>query len=144
MQETARFGDWGALRGWTLINPDAQPGEVLYLDLYWEALTPAPASYTLFVHLLGGYNAATGGPVWAGTDSLPGGGSYETNNWQPGERIVDEIQVQLPADLPAGDYQIEIGWYDLNTMQRVPAIDQDGQVTGDHLILGTFTMRGAL
>ena len=139
-QTAARFGDWAALQGWTVVNPEAMPGEVLYLDLYWESLAPAPASYTLFVHLLGDYNLATQGPVWAGADSLPGAGSYETTNWIPGERIIDEIQVQLPADLPAGEYQIEAGWYDLNTMQRVTVFEQDGQAEADHLVLGSITI----
>ena len=136
-----RLGEWVSLNGSTTINPNLKPGEVLYLDLYWESLTPMTTSYTIFVHLLGGYNPKTEGPVWAGTDTLPGAGSYPTTRWVAGERIVDEIQVQIPADMPAGQYQIELGWYELDTMQRVPVLNDAGQTTGDHVLLGMVTVQ---
>ena len=59
------------------------------LTLYWQALAPLDADYTVFAHLLGEYNPATGGPVWAGHDGQPDGGHYPTTAWQPGEIILD-------------------------------------------------------
>ena len=31
--------------------------------------------------------------------------------WQAGLRILDEYQIPLPADLPAGEYGLRIGMY---------------------------------
>ena len=143
ISSSEQFGDWFKLRGWTVVNPGLSQGEVFYIDLFWKPIERTATSYTLFVHLLGDYNAETGGPVWAGTDSLPGAGSCPTTAWVPGEQIVDEIQVQIPDDLPAGVYQVEIGWYDLSTMQRAPLLDESGQVMGDSLILGEVSIHSA-
>ena len=45
------------------------------MDLHWQALHTLGTNYTVFVHLVGGYNPATGGPIWAqdacGTCSSP-------------------------------------------------------------------------
>jgi hypothetical protein len=48
--------------------------------------------------------------------------------------ILDEYQIQLPADMPDGEYQIEIGLYDPATGGgRAITNEPPGQ---DHLILG--------
>ncbi|MFZ1242015.1 MAG: hypothetical protein WAV66_22015, partial [Anaerolineae bacterium] len=52
-------------------------------------------------------------------DVAPGAGSYPTTRWQAGEWIVDEVQIAIPPTLPAGDYQVEIGFY-LSTGARIP------------------------
>ena len=39
--------------------------------------------------------------------------------WLPGEFIVDEHQVQLPAALPAGSYALQAGLYDAASGQRL-------------------------
>lgn len=139
----ARFGDWLELLGWQAINPEVRAGEVLYVDLFWQPTAPTATDYTVFVHLLGDYNPATQGPVWAGTDSLSCAGACLTSTWTPGERIIDEIQVQIPSDTPAGVYQLEVGWYDLATMERLPVVDERGRKVDTRVILGEVTVRGA-
>ncbi len=47
----------------------------------------------------------------AGHDSRPGNGSLITAEWQAGWRVLDEYQIQLPADLPSGEYGLRIGLY---------------------------------
>jgi len=137
----AQFGAGIDLLGWQPVNPTLRPGDVLYVDCYWLARESLATDYTAFVHLLGDYNPATAGPLWAGADQQPCAGACATSTWAPGERIVDELQVQLPADVPAGVYQVEIGWYDLKTMRRLPARQAGGRELGDHVIVGSVTIQ---
>ncbi|MBN1937076.1 MAG: hypothetical protein JW934_20625, partial [Anaerolineae bacterium] len=104
-----------------------KPGEAIVLTLYWQSVAPTEVAYTAFVHLLGVVNPQTGSPVWAGTDHEPGLASYSTSAWTTGEIILDEFVLYLPADLPAGDYQLEVGFYQLATMQRLPISLGDSQ-----------------
>jgi hypothetical protein len=77
--------------------------------------------------------------VWAGQDAQPGGGSVPTTVWRPGDLILDEYQLQLPADAPAGEYTIETGLYDPTAGgARAIAVSPAG---ADHLVLGTVQVR---
>jgi len=116
----AVLGEVVALRGYDLEPGEARPGEGLYVTLYWQALAPVPEDYTVFTHLLGPPNLKTDGPVWAGHDGEPGGGSCPTSGWQVGEWVLDQHELQIPPDTPPGVYQLEAGMYLLETGERLP------------------------
>ena len=82
--------------------------------------------YTAFVHLLGPLNPALGSPLWAQDDHEPGQATYSTDRWFPGEVIVDTFHLQIPADAPPGEYTLSTGFYDLETMARLPRSDATG------------------
>ncbi len=88
------------------VNVDAQQ-RMVRLTLYWKSLTLLDASYSVFVHLLDASNA-----VRASGDAVPGGGEFPTTGWIENEYITDAHSFSIPADLPTGAYQIEIGLYD--------------------------------
>jgi 4-amino-4-deoxy-L-arabinose transferase-like glycosyltransferase len=119
------------LLGYSLDAEPARPGDTRYLILYWQALSPSQQDYTVFTHLLGGQNPATNGPLWAGHDGQPDGGSYSTAAWQPGETILDVHPMTVPGDAPPGEYQLEAGLYLLATMERLPATDAAGNSLPD-------------
>lgn len=104
----------------------AQPGQTLTFDLYWEATEKIDQDYTVFVHLLGPFNPATGGPVWAQHDGQPLEGQYPTRHWLVGSSIKDRHVVTLPPDIPPGEYQVETGLYLLGTGERLPVNQADG------------------
>ena len=54
-------------------------------------------------------------------DSPPRGGLAPTTLWLPGDAILDDYAIDLPASLPAGDYRVEVGLYDPATGERLPA-----------------------
>ena len=87
------------------------PGDRVKLTLFWEGLAPLDEDYTVFAHLLGEYNPATQGPLWAGHDSQPIGGRYPTSSWKPGEIVLDVHHLDIPGDAPPGAYQLEVGLY---------------------------------
>jgi hypothetical protein len=112
--------------GYGLEPADAvQVGESLTVDLHWMALAPLDTDYTVFVHLVGGYNPATGGPVWAQDDGQPLAGGHPTTRWLPGQVVVDRRVVDVPEGTPPGTYQVHVGLYDALTGERLSVEDAD-------------------
>ncbi len=137
LRQEAQLGD-GLVRylGYRLRPPDRiQAGRTLLVVLYWQAQRPLQTEYTVFVHLLGGYNPATGGPVWAQSDSLPLAGGHPTTRWAPGQIVADGHDLHIPEGTPSGTYQIEAGLYDPVTLERLSVVDHAGNPT-DRILVG--------
>ena len=116
-------------------------GETLTLDLFWRANHKTPRSYTVFTHLVGqAYNPATAGPVWAGHDSEPLSSGYPTSQWFVNKRVVDRHVLSVDGQAPAGDYELEVGMYLLETMTRLQTVDAQGNTKGDRIVLGRFPL----
>lgn len=96
-------------------------GGMLDLTLRWQALSDIPEDYTVFVQLLDEQGALV-----AQIDAWPLQGTYPTSQWQSGETINDPYQLTLPPDLPAGNYQLIVGWYLLADLRRLPVLSADG------------------
>ena len=116
------------------------PGGRLRVTLGWRALQRMDESYKVFVHLLGPYNPATGGPVWAQSDFFPLGGTFPTHLWIPkwieGQSIADRYELTVPENAPPGEYELEVGWYEMNSVRRLPTFDAAGNQVGDRVVLG--------
>ncbi|GIV76046.1 MAG: hypothetical protein KatS3mg050_0440 [Litorilinea sp.] len=125
------LGDGIALVGYDVLPELPQAGGILYLQLHWQVQDEPTQDWTVFTHVV---NLADG-TVVAGHDSRPGAGSLPTVRWQRGWRILDEYQIPLPADLPAGDYGLRIGLY-RPTGDRLPA-------EGAGAFLGTVSVEGS-
>jgi hypothetical protein len=108
------------LIGYSIHPSPVRAGRSLQVDLFWRPGCALGQDYTVFVHLLGPYNPATGGPVWAQNDAPPLQGGHPTSRWQLDQIVPDRHVLELPTDLPAGTYPIEIGLYDASTGARVP------------------------
>ena len=106
------------------------PNTALRLTLYWRALAPMETSYTVFTHLLD-----ADGQLWAQRDNPPVRGSYPTTEWRVGETIVDKYDIVIPPDAPAGQYELEVGLYDVTTGQRLPLLDKTGQRQNERVLL---------
>jgi 4-amino-4-deoxy-L-arabinose transferase-like glycosyltransferase len=100
-----------SLWGYNLNEAVYHPGEIVYLQLWWRATTQLSTNWTVFTHLLGPPKE-DGSILWAGNDAPPGQGSVPTTTLAPNELVLDEHQIQLPADMPPGEYEIEVGLYD--------------------------------
>jgi uncharacterized membrane protein len=134
----ANFDNKAVLLGADLAPDPAAPGATLQVMLHWQALTDMDIAYTVFVHLLG-----VDGEVVAGHDSEPVSGTRPTTGWVPGEFIADRHDISLPADLPVGEYVIEVGLYDAGAprMPRLPILGDDDQVATDRVIFGPVRVR---
>ena len=126
----ASFTDQIDLLGYNLSDRQLASGESLDLTLFWSPRGRPTHDYTVFVHLLD-----SSGQLRGQADSPPMAGKYPTSVWDAGEVIADSHTLSLAPDLPAGEYRIAIGLYDPETGQRVPIVDEDSQVSGDHVII---------
>lgn len=129
----ANFDNRIALVGADLDPDSVSRGSVLRVTLYWQALAEMDVPYTVFVHLLG-----PDGQVVTGHDGEPGNGTRPTTSWVPGEYIADIHDVPIPADLPSGEYVVEVGLYDAGApnMPRLLILGDGGQIAADRVIFG--------
>ncbi len=118
------------LLGYESSQSNALPGERLTWITYWRVVEPAAEPLTLFVHLLD-----AGGVNRAGEDR----GDVWYDNWRRGDVFAQLEEIQLPAELAAGRYQVEIGWYTPRTMARLPVL-KEGQEIADRILLAPVTI----
>ena len=102
----------------------------LGLTLYWWAKQPVPQNWTVFTHLLD-----KDGVVRAQHDSIPNEGRSPTAKWQVDQLVIDHHAIPLRQDLPAGDYTIELGFYQPTTGERMPAYDASGPLEQNRVVL---------
>jgi len=117
--QPAALSDGIDLRGYQLFPPaEMEAGGTFYTRLFWQVSSPPTSEYTAFAHLL--RRDEKGDLVWlAGADRPPGDGSCPTSEWLPGEVVIDELQFALPADLPAGELFVAVGFYRAADQQRL-------------------------
>jgi uncharacterized membrane protein len=123
------LGDRVQLLGYNLLTTEVQPGGILQLTLFWQAIAPINERYKVFTHVVDGHGHLVGQ-----RDAEPGGGALITTIWEQGEQVVDNYGLPILPAAPPGEYAIAIGMYGLGDSQRLPVID-DGQVVGDHVVL---------
>jgi hypothetical protein len=113
---TAVFGDLIQLHGYKL----EQTADALHLTLYWQALADGQTDYTRFVHLI---DPQQDGAPLAQNDGVPRHNTFPTGQWSRGEIIADDLTLPL-AEIPAGDYQIVVGFYEKigDTFVRLTAV----------------------
>jgi hypothetical protein len=132
----ANFGGLIRLQSYAYERDTLSPGETVHLDLQWEAVRPVDEPYKVFVHVLG----QNGLPV-AQQDQEPVNGTYPTDRWRPGERIVDPYAIVLPGSLAPGEYQVEVGLYRISDLQRLPVVDPSQATIDDKVLLLPLTIR---
>jgi hypothetical protein len=111
------------------------PGNSFDLRLQWHVRRFIHEDYTTFVQVIGPDNS-----ILTQADSRPLNGFVPTSYWSPRQEMADTYKIQLPPDAPAGDYRLVVGWYDLETMSRLP-MTQDGNGIGDAYQVATFSVR---
>ena len=92
---------------------DPQPGEPLRLAFDWRVMGPVDDSVVVFAHLI-----CDGSQLVAQRDAVPGNGLFPVESWEPGELVRDQFALLLPPDLPAGEYEIQVGIYNDTSGQR--------------------------
>ncbi|MFQ5612828.1 MAG: hypothetical protein ACE5H9_11910 [Anaerolineae bacterium] len=101
-----------------------QPGDVLRLQVHWQALQPFSSDMKVFVHLVD-----AGGKVLAQVDLQPQDGAAPTRAWIPGHTVEDTYRLTIPGEGPDGPYRLYLGLYRVETLERLPvAGDDQGRV----------------
>ncbi len=105
------FGGRAALVGFDARPRVLRPGETLTLTLYWQALGPLDRDYTVFTHVLEPPQT-----IWGQHDKAP---DVPTSRWKAGEVYRETYTLTLKPQTPPGFYDVEIGWYDPQTGERL-------------------------
>lgn len=129
----ANFGHCVTFLGYDLAETKIKPGRTLHLTLYWQAQMEMKTSYKVFTHILDREEQ-----IWGQRDSIPVGGAYPTTGWLPGEVTIDEYEISVKPNAPAGEYRIEVGMYDAVTGKRLPVFDEEGKrIPQDRVLLNS-------
>ncbi len=124
-KKTAVFGERIQLLGTNLVQDET----TATLTLYWQALAPVQADYTRFVHML---SPESGKAPLTQNDSYPVYNSYPTSQWTTGEIVADEVVLNM-SDVPAGEFQLIVGFYD-EALVRLTAVAEDGSLLPDNVM----------
>ncbi len=99
--------------------------------LEWQSAAPVSRDYTVFVHLV-----APDGTIVSQFDTQPTWVvPWPTSHWTPGQPVLDSHRLLLPPDLPPGRYQVQVGMYYWETLERLPVLDETMQPVSDHVVL---------
>jgi hypothetical protein len=110
-----RLGEQLELVGFDLIEqPQANP-PALYVSLYWQPERPLAEDYTIFVHLRDEANNTI-----VNGDHQPYQNLVPTNRWPAGQTLKETIRLDLPPDLPKGQYRVMVGMYSPTSLERLP------------------------
>jgi len=119
-----------SLIGYKVDKAELRPGEEIRLTLYWRAEAEMGADYTVFTHLIDEQSN-----IWGQMDSQPLEGDYPTSFWDIGEIIEDEYTLAIHEDAPTGLCRLEVGMYELATGNRLPILDEAGEVKDTRILL---------
>ena len=132
-----RFDDFGgqiSLIGVDVSAETAVPGEQITLTLYWQAQTGVAINFQSFAHLL-----RADGSIAAQSDHL-NPGEFPTRRWPLGKYVRDVHVLQLPANLPPGEYELTAGLWVQTEGWRLPLLDENGNQVDDKATLFTLTV----
>ncbi len=133
MVETdAHFGDDMLLSRYGFAPLSVRAGDALRVVLEWRARKKPLDDYTVSLQLLDG-----DGRLVAQADRQPAANTRPTASWQPGEVVIDRHGLLLPADLPPGQYTLQVALYSWPDLRRLPV---DGAV--DALVIGDVVVSG--
>lgn len=107
----------------------------LDLTLFWRSLATWTENYAVFVHLV---ESAELPPI-AQSNGIPANNVRPTQTWRSGEIITDRRTITLPTDLPAGDYEIYVGFYAPDSNVRLPVQFEGVPQPFDQLLLTKIT-----
>jgi hypothetical protein len=138
-QQRAVLGGQIELLGYDLPREQVRSGKELEVVLYWRALEPLDTNYQSFVHLT--YPSAIS---WGQSDKLNPGG-LPTSRWSTDMYVWDTHRLQTRSATPPGEYTLEVGLYTREDGRRLPVIDEEGNVTGETVVLSVpVEVRSAL
>jgi uncharacterized membrane protein len=132
----ASFAEGIRLTGYRISTPEAgglaNGDKQIEVMLQWQPSTAVARDYTVFVHLVD-----SDGQVVGQSDAQPGWVvPWPTHDWLPGQPVLDGHRLIIPPQLPPGRYQVRVGLYYWETLERLPLLDQAMQPRADYLELG--------
>jgi hypothetical protein len=129
----------GTLRliGGKVETPIVQPGDLISVVLYWQALRQPDREYMVFVHPLG-----RGLELAGNEDAYHGQGTFPTDLWRGNEIIEDRFTLRAKPEAQAPALvQVEVGLRDRTTREPVQVTDASGSPQSGLLVVDGFVLR---
>jgi hypothetical protein len=121
----ADFGGRIALLGYELGQAAVQPGDSLYLMLFWQALADVGEDYSLTVALVDEDGKAVGEERFS-----PLVRAYPTSRWVAGEVWRGQYNFTVPIEAQPGQARLQIG-----------LVDESGQLLGESVSLASLEVQ---
>jgi hypothetical protein len=61
--------------------------------------------------------------------------AYPAEQWQPGDIVVQRVEMPLTPGMPPGFYRLNVGFFDGTSGEQLPLVDQAGRYAGNALII---------
>jgi 4-amino-4-deoxy-L-arabinose transferase-like glycosyltransferase len=127
------LADQLALIGYEPKGTTFAPGDTFVVNLYWKSIGAMPETYTGFLHLI-----AADGHLATQDDHELGRGFYRTLFWQPGEIVRERYELNLPGDIPPGDYVLRAGAYSFPSLTRLAVLTSSVPAQDNTIMLDTI------
>ncbi len=113
------FGEEIHLCGYTISRSALLPPGTFRVTLYWEIDYPVATPAHSFVHLVSTrFDPPTGYYLWDQQDK-EAPGLHPLTEWLPGRLYKDTYELHVPPGVSPAEYQLEIGWWQPGTGQRL-------------------------
>jgi hypothetical protein len=114
------------LRGYTVSDYDLSVGDELRVTVFWQGAAETLPRLHSFVHVRNlrpddPPNPRSGDGIWAQQENYAPGGQV-TDRYQAGKLYADTFRVRLPEDMPPGEYFLEIGLFNPETMEQLDPV----------------------
>lgn len=129
-----RFGPAIELTTYERGSGPFEPGDRVPLALEWRALEKISRDYFVTAQILGQ------GRLWGQWDG-PIGQWLPATNWQQGQKIRDDVPLQVDSEAPPGHYRLIVAVYDPVTGDRLAVTGPEGEAVGDIFDLGEIVVR---
>jgi hypothetical protein len=106
------------------------------LTLALEDVQPLDRLYKFFVHVTGSDNS-----IVAQDDRYPCDYTLNQVDWRPGNVVLQDFEVTIPAEVTPGTYSVEMGVYDPDSGLRLPIGQTNLKHDTDQVALGTLTVK---
>jgi 4-amino-4-deoxy-L-arabinose transferase-like glycosyltransferase len=117
-------------------NPTVPADRTIAVTLYWRILNkPDRGDYSTFIELH---------DYWDFKWGQAGSFDYPSEEWEPGEVIINRIDVPIGAGAPPGDYELRVGLFSQGANQRLNIVASDGSFGGTIAQLSPIKIERAL
>jgi hypothetical protein len=110
-------------------------GESLEMAVWWQVQNlPDAGDYGPVARLTDPW-----GFTWGETQPF----HYPSEQWTPGERVIDHLSIPLAAGAPPGDYVVRFSLYSASTNSSLPVLNEAGRYAGTASRLPVHLARAA-
>ena len=131
------FEDGMVLQSWQMKDKAWEVGQTMPVKLWWSTTARPQADYKMSLKLW----SPEGQLAAQGQDDWPGGTLYRAMSWPEGDTVYHPAKITLPADVPPGQYWLNVELYHPETIQPLHRVDtgESAVTLGPVLIAPTET-----